>query len=190
MSDDTRPRATPGGRGVPRAGARAPVPGAGRPIEGRPERPEFVPAPKKGAPVVVTVGVLAALVVTGGLFGYGYFRKKRIEAEGPVVVTTPESESLQEWRQILGKIGEAERKYRATMAMRTGDDVEAFQTQVEETMDFIGGILDEVDLFLEPVRDPVTGDVPVEYNKYNHDAQQLVVWLKDLSSVSTFGIGN
>ena len=160
-------RPTPGSRRAPQdAGGGERVP-----------RGEYVAPPKKGAPAALMIGMLALIVVFGGIFIYGLATKKERQNVPPTQV---ESDNRSEWDGIRRKIAEAEKRYQDTVKLRTDDDkFEEFNQMAEETMDFISGVLDEVDLMLQPVRRE-DDSLPEEYVGYLAETKKLNVWIEDL----------
>jgi len=113
-------------------------------------------------------------------------KRQEIEAR-PAIVT--DTDNKDEWAGIKKKIPEARRRFQETMALRTDETKkELFAQKLEETIEFISSIRDEIDVMLDGVRDPQTGQLPPEYLGYNHDAKDLVMMLSDLSKATPFGI--
>ncbi len=183
-------------RPVPAARRQAPRPGgrgpAGPRLEGTDdsEREEYVPGKKSGAPPALTIGLLFLIVASAGVFIWAKFLRDDQAGPAGTSPVVKETTNKSEWQLIKEKIREAEGRYLDTIALRTDDTkVQAFQAKVEQTMEFISGVLEEIDVMLEPVRDPITGDLPDEYNGYNRDAKDLVVWMDDLNKSLNFGLG-
>lgn len=171
-------RPAPGARRAPSLEGREPSDPSGRPA--------FVPAKKKGAHPALMISLLGIIVVMIGVFAWALVERQDRKSQPPEAV---ENDNSSQWDGIRAQIRIAEGKYKEAMALRTDDTQTAlFQQKVEEAMDFIGGVLEEYDMMLEEVRDPVTGDLPPEYNGYNHETKPLVVWLNDLSHVTNFNI--
>ncbi len=158
------------------------APGARRsPEEGG--RPAFVAAPKKGAHPALLIGLLALVVVTGGIMAWALITDKD---RAETVVTEVETDNWKEWTEIKNDIREAERRFNETMKLRTVDGQhELFTQKVDETLDFISGVSDKAALMLDPIRN-ADGDVPPEYEGYLNETKQLSIWLDDLVKSSGF----
>ena len=160
-------RPTPGSRRAPQdtgGGERVP-------------RGEYVAPPKKGAPAALMIGMLALIVVFGGIFIYGLATKKERQTVKPVVTETTNDG---EWQAIKRKIAEAEKLYLETVKLRTDDDkFEEFNQRAEEVIGFMSEIRDDVELMLEPVRSE-DGSLPEEYVGYLAETKKVGVWMEDL----------
>ena len=191
MNEPRSPQPPPGARpaggrpSAPRPQGVRPAGGAG----GSPSSPraEFVPEKKKGAPPALTIGILAAIVVTAGVFGWAMLTNKERQASRKTVLVPVNGED--DWSKFEKRIGEARLMYRETMDLRTNEEKrELFAKKLDETISFISVLREEIDAMLETVRDPVTDQLPAEYLGYNHKAKDLVIMLSDLSKASPFGI--
>jgi uncharacterized protein HemX len=150
-------------------------------------RAEFIPEKKKGAPPALTIGLLAAVVVTAGVFGWAMLTNKERQADRPTIID--ETDNNKAWNAIEKKMSVARDMFQDTMKLRTDESQrELFAKKLDETIAFISGVREEIDAMLESVRDPVTDQLPTEYLGYNHKAKDLVMMLSDLSKASPFGI--
>jgi len=126
----------------------------------------------------VTVGVIA-LVVSSGLVFLVSVIKRGNEPTAPVEVVEPDNRN--EWSEIVDKMATAKRMARETLAIRTDEDqADLFVSKLREALKYTTEVLTEFDNMIEPIRDPVTEDVPPEYLGYLAESKPLIQLQDDL----------
>ena len=126
----------------------------------------------------MTIGVVALVVISGLVFLVSVV-KQGGQGEAPVEIV--ETDNRNEWSRIVEKMAKAKRMARETLAIRTDEEqADLFVSKLRETLNYTTEVLLEFDNMIEPIRDPVTEDVPPEFLGYLAESKPLIQLQDDL----------
>jgi len=137
-------------------------------------------ARRRSASPLLTIFLLVAVAVSGGVFLWA------LQSGSDDWLGHDDAKEADAWSQVQREIEESVDLYRESVRLKQTAEPEDYQAHLELVLESMAATLARADLLLEPVRDPVSGEMQPGYEAYLQELQPLVLRHRDLSKSLMF----